>query len=95
MCGVLQPICVCGVRPPGNVGLRSCLGQRFFAGWDGRVRRARWPGRLADFWLGGPEPTRQCEEIVANRARRFVCIADQPMLVDVLGHYPMPVEAYR
>ena len=32
------------------------------------------------------------EKIVADLAERFVCIADESKLVDVLGRYPLPVE---
>jgi len=32
------------------------------------------------------------EKIVAAAARRFVCIADESKLVDVLGTFPLPVE---
>ena len=32
------------------------------------------------------------EKIVAAVARKFVCIADQSKLVDVLGTFPLPVE---
>ena len=39
---------------------------------------------------GGAALTR--EKIVADLARRFVCIADESKLVDVLGAYPLPVE---
>lgn len=39
---------------------------------------------------GGGALTR--EKIVAAVARKFVCIADQTKLVDVLGKYPLPVE---
>jgi ribose 5-phosphate isomerase A len=39
---------------------------------------------------GGAALTR--EKIVAAQARRFVCIADDSKLVDVLGRYPVPVE---
>jgi ribose 5-phosphate isomerase A len=39
---------------------------------------------------GGAALTR--EKIVADLAERFVCIADQSKLVDVLGNYPLPVE---
>lgn len=39
---------------------------------------------------GGAALTR--EKIVADLARRFVCIADESKLVDVLGRYPLPVE---
>jgi ribose 5-phosphate isomerase A len=40
---------------------------------------------------GGAALTR--EKIVADLAERFVCIADGSKLVDVLGRYPLPVEA--
>jgi ribose 5-phosphate isomerase A len=40
---------------------------------------------------GGAALTR--EKIVADLADRFVCIADQSKLVDVLGRFPLPVEA--
>jgi ribose 5-phosphate isomerase A len=39
---------------------------------------------------GGGALTR--EKIVAAVARRFVCIADETKLVDVLGRFPLPVE---
>lgn len=39
---------------------------------------------------GGAALTR--EKIVAAASRRFVCIADQSKLVDVLGRFPLPVE---
>jgi ribose 5-phosphate isomerase A len=39
---------------------------------------------------GGAALTR--EKIVADLADRFVCIADQSKLVDMLGGYPLPVE---
>jgi ribose 5-phosphate isomerase A len=39
---------------------------------------------------GGAALTR--EKIVAAATRRFVCIADQSKLVDVLGRFPLPVE---
>ena len=39
---------------------------------------------------GGAALTR--EKIVADLALRFVCIADQSKLVDVLGAFPLPVE---
>jgi ribose 5-phosphate isomerase A len=39
---------------------------------------------------GGGALTR--EKIVAAVARKFVCIADQSKLVDVLGTFPLPVE---
>ena len=39
---------------------------------------------------GGGALTR--EKIVAGAARRFVCIADDSKLVDVLGAFPLPVE---
>jgi ribose 5-phosphate isomerase A len=39
---------------------------------------------------GGAALTR--EKIVADMADRFVCIADQSKLVDVLGRFPLPVE---
>jgi ribose 5-phosphate isomerase A len=40
---------------------------------------------------GGAALTR--EKIVADLAERFVCIADGSKLVEVLGRYPLPVEA--
>jgi ribose 5-phosphate isomerase A len=40
---------------------------------------------------GGAALTR--EKIVADLAARFVCIADGSKLVDVLGRFPLPVEA--
>jgi ribose 5-phosphate isomerase A len=39
---------------------------------------------------GGGALTR--EKIVAAAARRFICIADETKLVDVLGKFPLPVE---
>ena len=39
---------------------------------------------------GGGALTR--EKIVAAASRRFVCIADDSKLVDVLGRFPLPVE---
>jgi ribose 5-phosphate isomerase A len=39
---------------------------------------------------GGGALTR--EKIVSAVARKFVCIADQSKLVDVLGKFPLPVE---
>ena len=33
-----------------------------------------------------------CEKIVASAAQRFICIADESKLVDVLGAFPLPVE---
>src|SRR6185369_12776186 len=39
---------------------------------------------------GGGALTR--EKIVAAVARKFVCIADQSKLVDVLGKFPLPIE---
>jgi len=39
---------------------------------------------------GGGAPTR--EKIVASASRRFICIADESKLVDVLGRFPLPVE---
>jgi ribose 5-phosphate isomerase A len=39
---------------------------------------------------GGAALTR--EKIVAAQAERFICIADESKLVDVLGRFPVPVE---
>jgi ribose 5-phosphate isomerase A len=39
---------------------------------------------------GGAALTR--EKIVAAQSRKFVCIADESKLVQVLGHFPLPVE---
>ena len=39
---------------------------------------------------GGAALTR--EKIVADLAERFICIADESKLVDVLGAFPLPVE---
>jgi len=39
---------------------------------------------------GGAALTR--EKIVADLAERFVCIADESKLVDVMGQFPLPVE---
>jgi ribose 5-phosphate isomerase A len=46
--------------------------------------------RLAMIKGGGGALTR--EKIVAAVARKFVCIADQSKVVDVLGRFPLPVE---
>jgi ribose 5-phosphate isomerase A len=42
---------------------------------------------------GGAALTR--EKIVADLAERFICIADQSKQVDVLGHFPLPVEIIK
>lgn len=42
---------------------------------------------------GGGALTR--EKIVAAVARKFVCIADETKLVDVLGRFPLPIEVIR
>lgn len=39
---------------------------------------------------GGGALTR--EKIVAGASKRFICIADESKLVDVLGEFPLPVE---
>ena len=39
---------------------------------------------------GGGALTR--EKIIATASERFICIADQSKLVDVLGRFPLPVE---
>lgn len=39
---------------------------------------------------GGGALTR--EKIVAAVARKFICLADQSKLVDILGNFPLPVE---
>ena len=39
---------------------------------------------------GGAALTR--EKIVADLAERFVCIADESKLVEVMGRFPLPVE---
>lgn len=39
---------------------------------------------------GGGAHTR--EKIVASAARKFICIIDESKEVDVLGHFPVPVE---
>lgn len=39
---------------------------------------------------GGGALTR--EKIVAGAARKFICIADESKLVDVLGSFPLPIE---
>jgi len=46
--------------------------------------------RFAMIKGGGGALTR--EKIVAAVARRFVCIADESKLVDVLGNFPLPIE---
>jgi ribose 5-phosphate isomerase A len=46
--------------------------------------------QLAMIKGGGGALTR--EKIVAAVARKFVCIADESKLVDVLGRFPLPVE---
>lgn len=40
---------------------------------------------------GGGALTR--EKIVAGASEKFVCVADQTKLVDVLGKFPLPIEA--
>lgn len=47
-------------------------------------------GRLAMIKGGGGALTR--EKIVAAVARKFICVADESKLVDVLGKFPLPVE---
>ena len=47
-------------------------------------------GQLRLIKGGGGALTR--EKIIAAAARRFVCIADDSKLVDVLGRFPLPVE---
>jgi ribose 5-phosphate isomerase A len=47
-------------------------------------------GRLELIKGGGGALTR--EKIVAAASRRFVCIADEGKLVEVLGRFPLPVE---
>ncbi|HEY6645268.1 ribose-5-phosphate isomerase RpiA [Povalibacter sp.] len=47
-------------------------------------------GQLRLIKGGGAALTR--EKIVAAASRRFVCIADDSKLVDVLGRFPLPVE---
>ena len=47
-------------------------------------------GRLELIKGGGGALTR--EKIVAAASRKFVCIADESKLVEVLGHFPLPVE---
>ena len=47
-------------------------------------------GQLRLIKGGGGALTR--EKIVAAASRRFVCIADDSKLVDVLGRFPLPVE---
>ena len=32
------------------------------------------------------------EKIIASVARKFICIADQTKMVDVLGTFPLPIE---
>lgn len=39
---------------------------------------------------GGGALTR--EKIIAQASRKFICIADQSKLVDVLGRFPLPIE---
>ena len=39
---------------------------------------------------GGAALTR--EKIVAAASRKFVCVVDEPKVVDVLGRFPLPVE---
>jgi len=39
---------------------------------------------------GGGALTR--EKIVAAVAKKFICVADEPKLVDVLGKFPLPIE---
>jgi ribose 5-phosphate isomerase A len=40
---------------------------------------------------GGGALTR--EKVIANAARRFVCIVDETKLVGMLGEFPLPIEA--
>ncbi|BCU08185.1 ribose-5-phosphate isomerase RpiA [Allochromatium tepidum] len=47
-------------------------------------------GRLELIKGGGGALTR--EKIVAAASRKFVCIADESKLVEVLGRFPLPVE---
>ena len=47
-------------------------------------------GQLRLIKGGGGALTR--EKIVAAASRRFVCIADDSKLVDVLGRFPLPIE---
>ncbi len=46
--------------------------------------------QLAMIKGGGAALTR--EKIVAAASQKFVCVADQSKLVDVLGHFPLPIE---
>ena len=52
--------------------------------------RTKLRDHLAMIKGGGGALTR--EKIVAAVARKFVCIADQSKLVDVLGKFPLPIE---
>ena len=61
-------------------------------------------GELAIYVDGADESTKQRhlikggggaltrEKIVAGAARKFICIADESKLVDVLGAFPLPIE---
>ena len=42
---------------------------------------------------GGGALTR--EKIIAGASRKFVCIADESKLVDVMGEFPLPVEVIQ
>src|SRR5438105_10772789 len=44
------------------------------------------------FMIKGGGAARTREKIVAAQSKRFVCIADESKLVDVLGTFPVPVE---
>jgi len=46
--------------------------------------------RLSLIKGGGGALTR--EKIVAAASRRFICIADESKLVDILGEFPLPIE---
>ncbi len=46
--------------------------------------------QLAMIKGGGASLTR--EKIVAAASQKFVCVADHSKLVDVLGHFPLPIE---
>src|ERR1700749_3919507 len=67
------------------VDLNSVLELEIYVDGADEVNRA-----LAMVKGGGGALTR--EKIVAAVSRKFVCIADESKLVDVLGRFPLPIE---
>src|SRR3990170_2198114 len=50
-------------------------------------------GSTANHFIGGLAKNKgKLEKIIAAGSRKFVCIADDSKLVDVLGKFPLPVE---